>query len=348
MEFIRNIWYAAGWTDEITRKPLGRTYLNEDVVLYRREDGTPVALQDLCPHRFVPLSKGALVGDNIECGYHGLQFDGSGACVANPHQSGVVPRAAKVRTYPVTDKFGLTWIWMGEPALADPATVPDYSFYDPNKLAEAHGTLLLNCNYLLAMDNLTDLSHAAILHPVLQGRDLTKADYNARQTGEEVHVVQFAPAMEVPPIMTIMKGITGKWDQWLEMRYLPPSCMTTFIFTGIPGEPKEKSLGIYAPNIITPATDTTAHYFWGVGRNFDTDSTEMTEKFRAGAGAAFQHEDAPMLESQQRYLGIRDLMDLRPVLLSNDEGAVRARRIVEKRIKEERERQPAREEAFAK
>ena len=348
MEFIRNIWYAAGWSDEITRQPLGRTYLNEDVVLYRRQDGTPVALQDLCPHRFVPLSKGALVGDNIECGYHGLQFDCSGACVINPHQSGVVPRAAKVPTYPVVDKFGLIWIWMGEPALADPATVPDYAFYDPDKLAEAHGTLFLNCNYLLAMDNLTDLSHAAILHPVLQGRDLVKADYNAKQTGEEVYVVQFAPEMDVAPIMTIMKGLVGKCAQWLEMRYLPPSCMTTLIFTGVPGEPKEKALGIWAPNIITPATDTTSHYFWGVARDFDVDDSEMTEKFRAGAGQAFQHEDAPMLEAQQRYLGNRDLMNLRPVLLSNDEGAVRARRVVEKRIKEERERQPAREQAFAK
>ena len=342
MEYVRDIWYAAGWSEDVTRRPLGRIFLNEPVVMYRREDGSPVAMQDLCPHRFVPLSKGVLVGDNIECGYHGLQFDCSGACVVNPHQAGTIPRAAKVKTYPITEAHGLVWIWMGDPALADPATVPNYAGWnDPVKMREAHGTLLIKANYMLIMDNLTDLSHAAILHPVLQGRDLTKADYNVKQEGEEIYVSQYASAMEIPPIMTIMHGMTGKWDQWLEMRYLPPCCMTTFIYNAPPGEPKEKAIGIYAPNIITPETETTTHYFWGTSRNFDLDNDEATRKFREGAGAAFSNEDMPMLEAQQRMLGDRNLMAMHPVLLPNDEGSVRARRVVDKRIAAERAKREA-------
>ncbi len=339
MEFIRDIWYAAAWADDVGRTPLGRTFLNEDVVLFRREDGTPVALYDVCPHRFVPLSKGTLVGDNIECGYHGLQFDCAGACVVNPHQAGIVPRAAKVKTYPLSEQHGLVWIWMGDAELADPALVPDYAGWnDSTKMRASHGTLKIGANYLLMMDNLTDLSHAAILHPVLQGRDFAKADYNIAQEGEVIWVKQYCPKMEVPPIMTIMRGMTGKWDQWLEMRYYPPSCMTTFIYTGVPGEPKEKALFIYAPNIVTPATDTASHYFWGVSRDFDLGDDSMTEKFREGAGAAFTQEDGPMLEAQQRILGEKNLMAMKPVLLPNDEGSVRARRVVDKLISAERAR----------
>ena len=78
--YLRNAWYVAAWDHEVGRSLTPTTILGEGVVLYRREDGVPVALEDACPHRKLPLSMGRLKGDEVECGYHGLTFDCSGAC----------------------------------------------------------------------------------------------------------------------------------------------------------------------------------------------------------------------------------------------------------------------------
>src|SRR5882757_4446416 len=85
--FIRNAWYIAAWADELGQKPLARRICNDPVVLFRDRDGRPAALVDRCCHRSAPLSLGEVVSDGIQCGYHGLTFDGSGACVAIPGQS---------------------------------------------------------------------------------------------------------------------------------------------------------------------------------------------------------------------------------------------------------------------
>ena len=107
--------------------------MNEPVVFYRTEDGTPVALEDRCPHRRLPLSMGKLVGDDVlQCHYHGLRFDRTGACVRVPGQD-MIPATARVKTYPVVERYKWLWIWMGDPALADPAKIPDYHWFDdPN------------------------------------------------------------------------------------------------------------------------------------------------------------------------------------------------------------------------
>src|SRR5262245_50628355 len=127
MEFLRNAWYVAAWSDELTRdRLLARTLLEEPVVLFRTATGQPAALFDRCPHRFAPLSRGRLKGDVIECGYHGLCFDRNGTCAHNPHNPGHVPPRAHVRSYALVERQGIVWIWMGEPERADPALVPDF------------------------------------------------------------------------------------------------------------------------------------------------------------------------------------------------------------------------------
>ena len=84
--FLRNYWYVAAWNDEVSRVPLARTVLNEDIVLFRKLDGTVVALEDRCAHRRLPLSAGTLVGDSLQCGYHGLVYDCAGKCIKIPGQ----------------------------------------------------------------------------------------------------------------------------------------------------------------------------------------------------------------------------------------------------------------------
>ena len=98
--FVKNCWYVVAWSKDIGRELVGRILLNEYVVLYRKEDGTPVALENRCPHRNLPLSEGRLIGDEIECGYHGMVFNCDGVCTHLPG-SDEAPDWASVRRYPV-------------------------------------------------------------------------------------------------------------------------------------------------------------------------------------------------------------------------------------------------------
>ena len=82
--YPRNAWYVAAWAHEVGREPLARKILGEDVVLFRRQDGATVALEDQCCHRQLPLSLGKVEGDCLRCGYHGSRFAASGACVEIP------------------------------------------------------------------------------------------------------------------------------------------------------------------------------------------------------------------------------------------------------------------------
>ncbi len=115
-----NAWYAAGWDAEIKQALLPRTICGKHVVMYRKGDGEVVALEDACWHRLVPLSKGRLDGDTVVCGYHGLKYNAQGRCTFMPSQETINPSAC-VRAYPVVERHRFIWLWMGDPALADPA-----------------------------------------------------------------------------------------------------------------------------------------------------------------------------------------------------------------------------------
>ena len=120
--FPRNGWYAAIWSKDLKAEPVARTFLGEQVVLFRGNSGTPGALEDRCCHRAAPLSLGAVEGDNLRCGYHGLTFDTKGQCVTIPGQD-TVPAGASVRAYPVAERYNVVWIWMGDPARADESKI---------------------------------------------------------------------------------------------------------------------------------------------------------------------------------------------------------------------------------
>ena len=107
--YLQNAWYVAGWSSEITAKPVGRTFLDEPVVLYRAENGSLVALEDRCCHRGMPLSHGEVIGNDIRCEYHGMVFDRTGRCVGIPNQT-LIPAKAKVRSFPITEQDDLVWI----------------------------------------------------------------------------------------------------------------------------------------------------------------------------------------------------------------------------------------------
>ena len=161
--FLKDTWQVAAFGKEVSHDLLARTLAGEDVLLFRTEAGEPVAMHNTCPHRFVPLSMGKLVGDVVQCAYHGLCFDKSGDCVKVPGQDRI-PAAAKVRTYKLVERYDFIWIWLGDPALADPDTVPNFFWMTDPGWAISEGYHHVHAHYQLLNDNLLDLSHETFVH----------------------------------------------------------------------------------------------------------------------------------------------------------------------------------------
>lgn len=337
MAFVRNIWYAAAWSDDVGLGALfSRTYLNEPVLIYRKGDGVAVALSNRCSHRFAPLNMGKLCGENVECPYHGLVFNTEGACIFNPHGDGHIPKASSIKSYPLIERYNLLWIWMGDAALADASTIPDYSFMsDPEHWTTVHGTIHLDANYELIIDNLTDLSHAAFVHEgLLENREMAKGEFKVVQTGNTIKTTQWCSKIVPPYFFEVFKGTKalkdkdGRVDHWVDMRYDPPGCMITYYGVTSPGGRMEDGLSTINPNLITPESETTTHYFWADSRNFDLNDSVVNEMIRKGLKQAFETQDKPILEGTQKNMGTNDLWSLKPVLLVNDTASVRARRLM--------------------
>src|SRR3546814_1442050 len=196
MEYLRNTWYAVAWSDEIGDQPFGRKVIEDPLVIYRTADGELHVLRDMCPHRFAPLSKGKIISDQLQCPYHGLRFNSNGQCVFNPHGDGVVPKAAVTRTYPVLEKFGLVWVWMGQKA-ADPAKLPNFDFMDDTRWTYVKGHIHGSGYYELLTDNILDLGHAAFLHTGLSAPAFTIGKRHVFQDRSEEHTSELQSLMRI-------------------------------------------------------------------------------------------------------------------------------------------------------
>ncbi|MBI3769715.1 MAG: Rieske 2Fe-2S domain-containing protein [Deltaproteobacteria bacterium] len=109
-----NMWQCAGWSDEVTDHPVGRTLLNRRIVMFRDANGTARTVGARCPHRGADLASGTVVDGCIECPFHGWRFDGDGQCVRVPSQPATVkiPPHARVPAFPLLERNGVLWVWM--------------------------------------------------------------------------------------------------------------------------------------------------------------------------------------------------------------------------------------------
>jgi phenylpropionate dioxygenase-like ring-hydroxylating dioxygenase large terminal subunit len=110
-----NHWYVVALAAEVGVKPLGVTLWQLPIAVYRDSGGRVLAIEDRCPHRQVKLSEGRVVGGNLECAYHGWQFDAQGNCAKIPYfeaEQKLPP--CQLRTYPVQEKEGFIWVYPGD------------------------------------------------------------------------------------------------------------------------------------------------------------------------------------------------------------------------------------------
>lgn len=342
--FIRNTWYVALWADELPAgKLVHQTILNEPVVFFRKEDGSPAAIVDRCSHRFAPLSMGKLLpGDRVQCGYHGLQFDSSGNCVNNPHGNCSIPTASHLRGYQVVERHKFIWIWMGEEQ-GDPSDIPDYSCLDtsPNEHVTDAGYLMIKGRYELIVDNLLDLSHTTYVHEgILGNSDTVVADISVEQVGDVITVARPSKNTTTPGMLQMLSPAGyGRGDQWSTITWYAPSNLILEYGVSKVGEAKERGTGYLALHLITPETARSSHYRYRAVRwNVQTEGVENNEKIRAKIGElrtfAFAEQDAPIIEAQQRRMD-SSTSPLTPTLLAIDAGPVRYRRILDRMLQEE-------------
>ena len=338
--YLRNCWYMAAWADEVPASGgLVRTLLDDPVFLYRDGQGDPHALFDRCPHRFAPLSKGSVEGDSVVCAYHGLAFDGSGRCVRNPH--GAVTRSLGVRAYTVTEAHRALWIWMGDPALADPAAIRDLAFLsEAPETAFNKGYLRGTGHHQLFVDNILDLSHTDFLHPdTLGGGSITRTPAEVEERADGVIAIHWRPMNETPIPLARGRLPPGvdRVDSWTEVEWSAPGVMKLTAGAVPAGAPRASGGNSVNVHVITPETRSSSHYFFASTRDFRLDDAELNEATRIVRERIFKTEDEPMIAAQQERMGDADFWSLRPVLLKIDKGAVLVRRRMEALIAAERQ-----------
>src|SRR5258708_946008 len=324
--FLRNQWYVAAWSHEVARTPLARRIAGEPIVLWRTTGGKAVAFEDRCPHRLAPLSKGQIVGDALQCGYHGVTFDATGACVHVPGQDDV-PKGA-VRAYRLEEKWGWIWLWLGEAARADAALLPDFHWQEEPGWAPIGGTLHFKAHYQLLLDNLLDLSHEAFLHPATIGNRAV-ADVPAEMPSEGDHgrVTRLMRDVPAPPLFVRARGFKTNIDRLQDITFSPP-CYININVRATPAGSNDLSQALEwrGPQAPVPATPRTTHYFWGLPRHFCPDDREMDAMLDTAIVRTFR-EDQAMLEVQEEILEERSL-DTRTLATRVDAGPSRARSII--------------------
>ena len=341
--FLKNCWYVAGWDHEIQRlKLFRRVLLGEPVLLYRKTDGAPVALEDRCCHRHAPLSRGRLRGDRVECGYHGLQFDPSGACVHIPTQE-TIPASARVRSFPVVEKHHWVWIWMGDPARADPALIPDFGVMSDPTWNWRGERLAVEGNYMLVVENLMDLTHLPSLHlSTLADTAIPENDIPVeyKVEGQRISVDRWVLDTPVPPYFRLLAkfGKQDRIDRWMNTIFTPPAFVRIDIgaaHAGTGARQGDRSRGVTTWNLnaVTPEAEKTSHYFWAQAQNFAKDDPSIAEVDFQLVHTAFQ-EDLAMIKGQQENI---DLAPGAPRLdLVADRAGIQARRMIERMIRDER------------
>jgi phenylpropionate dioxygenase-like ring-hydroxylating dioxygenase large terminal subunit len=337
MSYLKNAWYVAAWSDSVNREMRVETLLDEPILLYRKQDGSPVAMIDRCPHRFAPLHMGKLLGDIIECGYHGLKFDCSGACVHNPHGDGKIPAAARVHTYPAVDRHNLLWLWNGDAELADPALIPDYSHLTSPLLKTVGDHMIQNAHYELVVDNLMDLSHVNYLHaPYQKVDDFLAAKHDVIYKDGILESKRSLPSTRAPSsFRPFMKDPDAPVEYWLDIRWYPASCCQLEVGIVPVGRPRSEGLVRLGTHIVTPQTNSSTHYFYASSRNYQLDDPAADEETNRWQQMGFHEQDKPMIEGVQLRMGNADLQSKNPILLQTDAAAMRARRILAKLIEKE-------------
>lgn len=337
MTFINNRWYAIAWDGEVASQPLARTICGEPIVVYRKLDGAIVALPDRCPHRMLPLSMGLREGDDIRCRYHGLKIGPDGMPTEMPLKDDPINKKLCLTPYPVVEMHRFVWVWVGDAAKADEALVPNiWPCSAPGWVADG-GYFNVKCDYRLFIDNLMDLTHETYVHMGSIGQiELMESPLETEIDGDTVTLSRWMPGVEAPPFWRSILGEDGPVDRWQVCEFIEPCSVlvdvgVSPVAAGDTLESHDSGVRGFVIDTMTPETETTCHYFWGMARNFQIDDGGVTKRIKDAQSVVFM-EDVEVLEAQQKSIEINKGARMR--VLNIDSGGAHSRKVIERLIKE--------------
>ena len=348
MNYVRNAWYMAGWAQELARETLAAvTLLGMPLVLYKKRDGDWAALEDVCCHRLAPLSLGRLEGDELRCMYHGLKFGCDGRCTEIPGQAHV-PEKVRVRAYPVEEKWGAVWVWMGDAARADIGLIPKIPDPGSTELAVRSDSAEVDGHAGLIWDNLLDLSHVAFVHLAsFMGNDETMARIALAGENEHKRIEKTAKGVRVKrwhydkqghPLfgdITYDDCVLSDFDipgyLLLEFRSYRQGVHQRHPGADIDAIPAEDWLSTrYSCQIVTPVDETRSRIFFSSG--IDKDYGDRIDAIFSIVQKALI-EDKIFVDAQQKVM--TRFPERRVMTLGMDAPIMQFRSLVNQRLAEE-------------
>ena len=339
--YVRNAWYVAAWSHEIeAAKPFAASILDEPIAIYRAQSGRLVALEDRCVHRLAPLSLGRCEGDRLRCMYHGLLYDPDGSVAEIPGQD-LIPKQARVRSYPVADRHDWIWVWIGDPARADESLIPPAVGLSGPDWILGHGQLDYEAEARLINDNLLDFSHLSYVHA------------NSFGAGPEF-------AESLPKLEPLERGVRfSRWmldtrgqssrksdvpiDSYMTYDFLIPGVL--LMWSGNYPCGPAASLDFAAPRMedaaagvtftsqaVTPTGAKSSRYFFSWGPRVGHGDEALRDSLMNLAAMAFG-EDKAMIEAQQKVIDRTPEPRIMPT--AHDNGVTIFNRLVERLAKQD-------------
>jgi len=332
--FIRDEWYVAAFADEVGRTLLKRTLLDRRVVLYRTEQGDAVALADRCAHRSYPLSSGYLEGDTLVCGYHGFRYDAAGDCIEVP-STAKCPRSIGVRRYPLVERGGLVWIWMGEPQGACAAPLPDLPFLADPHWVRSQGYFHLRGNYVSLHENLLDLTHLSYIHAKSFGTpDYARAPFKTEVDGGHIVIRRDVVPTRLPPVWGEPTGLAGidTAARIATSEFMTPGAHQVGVrfYDSSLAAGNRAEFEIRTAHLPTPETHGTTHYFIVHGRDFATADAHLTTRMHDQLFAAFA-EDVDAMALLEETLEATPADEMYEISVASDAPSVEMRRYLKRR-----------------
>jgi len=178
-EVLRRYWQPIARTSGAGTTPKAVRVLGEDLILFRTRAGAAGLLYPRCAHRGASLFYGGVEDEGIRCCYHGWVFDPQGHCLEQPCEPGSGLHRDRIRQpwYPVQDRYGLVWAYLGDPAKkpllprydALESIGPDEQLIADDSGVGGGGPEFLDFNWLQHWENVLDPFHVPILHARFSG-----------------------------------------------------------------------------------------------------------------------------------------------------------------------------------
>jgi phenylpropionate dioxygenase-like ring-hydroxylating dioxygenase large terminal subunit len=301
-----NFWYPMALVDELQDSPLGSTALGQEFVLFRDSDGQAHCLANTCIHRGGALNQGKLKDGRIECPYHGWQYGGDGQCTHIPtlRANSKIPSRARVDSYPVIERYGIVFAFLGDLPEAERPPIMDLKQWDQQGWSITSLVYDWQASFERVVENGLDATHTEFVHPSagLEG------SFNPDDILDE-RLIQFpwGSAMQTDTEkVQIEHGHIGAAHQWTFLTFKAGEFNGSFMFY----------------SFIRPIDAHNVKRYLFSARDFQ--HGEKMDKELGKTTLAFEKEDRPVIEGMRPHFSPRDTKS--ELLLPEDEIMVSYRR----------------------